>query len=210
MTKNKIEMAGIQETYQGENKQIKRDKYTWYYSGNKQENCRHGVAFVIRNELINYIQDIIPINEKLMVIKLKGTMPITIIVCYAPTANTETNEKDKFYKTLQNEMRKAKNRGFVTCIGDFNARIQAKLNIEETSLGPHIFDPTLNRLETQSIEILENRSNMIGFAERENAVIINTHFRKPEHKLITYKENKSHPGGPPYNRTNYETLDYMA
>ena len=127
-------MAGIQETYKGENKQINRDKYTWYYSGNKQENCRHGVAFVIRNELTNYIQDIIPINERLMIIKLKGTMSITIIVCYAPTANAETSEKDKFYKTLHNEMRKAKNRGFVACIGDFNARTLAKLSEEETCL----------------------------------------------------------------------------
>lgn len=40
---------------------------------------------------------------------------------------------------------------------------------------------------------------------------MNTFFDKPQHKLITYKMDKSIEGGPPpYNRQRYETLDYVA
>jgi hypothetical protein len=38
---------------------------------------------------------------------------------------------------------------------------------------------------------------------------MNTFFYKQEEKLITYKEDKAHLGGPPYNRSKYETLDYV-
>ena len=34
-------------------------------------------------------------------------------------------------------------------------------------------------------------------------------LQKRNEKLLTYKNNKSHPGGPPYTRNNYETLDYV-
>ena len=39
--------------------------------------------------------------------------------------------------------------------------------------------------------------------------VANTLFEKPPQKLITYKENKAHPRGPPWTRYPYETLDYI-
>ena len=92
-----------------------------------------------------------------MTVKLKGTLPITIIICYATTAPAETNEKDNFYKTLHNEMRKAKNSGFVTCIGDFNARIQTKLNEEESCIGQHTFNKTEINIGNKSEGVQSNK-----------------------------------------------------
>ena len=40
-------------------------------------------------------------------------------------------------------------------------------------------------------------------------IVMNTHFTKQEHKLVNYKEDKSHPGGPPYDRSKYDTLDFI-
>ena len=108
LTRTKTDCAGVQETYIGANKQTTNQNYTWYYSGNKQEHCRHGVAFVIRNELKNYIKDIIPINERIMVVKFEGTIDMNIVIAYSPTAAAETIEKDSFYKSLRNEMRSKK------------------------------------------------------------------------------------------------------
>ncbi len=38
---------------------------------------------------------------------------------------------------------------------------------------------------------------------------MNTYFRKPEQPIITYKDNKAHPGGPPYTRECFEMIDYV-
>ena len=58
-------------------------------------------------------------------------------------------------------------------------------------------------------EVEENRNMLLGFAEQKDMVLINTFFPKQEKYLATYKEDKQHTGGPPYNRSKYETLDYV-
>ena len=66
-------------------------------------------------------------------LKLKGTVEISIIGAYAPTAQATDKQKDQFYNTLDNETRKAKNRGFTLIVGDFNARIQGKMQTAKTA-----------------------------------------------------------------------------
>ena len=133
-----------------------------------------------------------------MVVKLKGTVQITIIIAYAPTADKSSTEKHKFYKELQEEYKKAKSAGFAMTIGDFNARIQTKLTKEEECVGPHTLDKENTRIARQPKGIIDNRHNL-KFCHRNNSILANTFFYKRPEKLITYKENKSHIGGPPFN-----------
>lgn len=121
MKKNSIEVMAIQETRETNNKQILTKEHTWYFPGNQTNIEHHGVGMIIRNELRNYVKDVIPINSRLIILILRGIIPITIISTYAPTADKTDTEKDKYYNVLQNEIRKGKQRSTLP-----NGRLQRK------------------------------------------------------------------------------------
>ena len=60
----------VQATHQPFNIKTQSKLYSWYFSGNnKEQREAHGVGVIIRIELRNYRKDIIPINERLIVLK---------------------------------------------------------------------------------------------------------------------------------------------
>ena len=208
MTKHKINVCAIQKTFVGDNNKQTRQFFTWYCSGDKRGKTIHeGTAFVIKNELLNYVHDVVPINEKSQTIIFKGTIPISIITAYAPTA-AATDQLKEHLQTDSNH-KKSRSKGFVMVLGDFNARVQTKLSEYETMVGPYTFDKNNTKIEQQHHSIIDNRENLLAYAANTEQRLMNTFFYKQEEKLITYKEDKAHLGGPPYNRSKYETLDYV-
>ena len=104
MGKRNIKIAGIQDTHQTINSVENRNNYKWFHSGEKngEEGSRYaGVAFVVHNELLNYIKDIEPINDRMIVLTLGYAMEITITNAYAPTADKSEAEKKQFYDELE-------------------------------------------------------------------------------------------------------------
>ena len=136
MKDNNIGIVALQETKSPHSKRETRKDYTWYFSGNGENKCNHGVGIVIRNDLAKHITDIEPINERLMYITLASTLPINIIVTYMPTSIHSTDEKDKAYDNLRNTFEKLNNKGPTYIVGDFNARlIYPGNNTEEEAMG---------------------------------------------------------------------------
>ena len=124
-----IKIAGIQETHQTVNSIERRKNYKWFYSGEKggKEGSRYaGVAFVVHNEMLNYIKDIEPINDRMMILTIGYSMETTIIDAYAPTADKDEEVKKEFYDELEKQYNKYTNKGPTIIIGDLNARIQIK------------------------------------------------------------------------------------
>ena len=104
MTSSKTKILLVQETHTNLNARESRSKYTWFFSGSPHTQSEHtnaGVAIVVNNELLNYIQDIEPISDRLMYVTLGYTMPITLINVYMPTAAYETQAKENQYKQLK-------------------------------------------------------------------------------------------------------------
>ena len=102
MKKNKIQILAIQETKINTSCMEQRKNYTFYFSGNEKlknskgeisKNTHAGVGIIINNELLNYTEDIEPINDRIMSIALSGTVPVTFICNYTPTAKASTEEK---------------------------------------------------------------------------------------------------------------------
>ena len=210
MTKHRIDVCAIQETHVGDSSKQTRQFFTWYYSGGKRGGTIHeGTAFVIKNELLKYVHDAVPINERVQTIIFKGAIPISIITAYAPTAAATDQLKEHFYNKLTQATKKSKSKGFVMVLGDFNARVQTKLSEYETMVGPYTFDKNNTRIEQQHHSVIDNQENLLAYAANTEQRLMNTFFYKQEEKLITYKEDKAHLGGPPYNRSKYETLDYV-
>ena len=140
MAKSKTDISVIQESHVGENKQEIGEKYTWVFGGvGEKKSIHEGVAVVFRNEMRNYVQKVIHINERIIAVKMRGVVPITIIGVYAPTAMASWEKKQEFYKTLKLETKKAKNNGATFVMGDFNARLQCRLADSEECIGPYTF-----------------------------------------------------------------------
>ena len=96
MKEKEVWITGLQETRIGQDSRESRKEYTWYFSGEKHKDKKkvHGVGCVINNKIIQHIEDIEPINERIMTVTLKAILPIKIIICYAPIANRDTEEKE--------------------------------------------------------------------------------------------------------------------
>ena len=108
MTDNNISILALQETKSPHSKREIRKNCTWNFSGNEQNRCHHGVGVVVRNDLVKYIEDIEPINERLMYITFASSLPITLIITYMPTSIDNTENKEKAYENLQNTYEKHK------------------------------------------------------------------------------------------------------
>ena len=161
MVEHNIDIAMISETITRSNQKEKRKTFTWYSSGenvlDKNYRFSTGVAIVISNKLEGIIDDIDPVNDRIMSLKLRYKVPITIFSIYAPPSERTTQEKETFYELLTPLFKKASARGPAILGGDFNARVQTKLDDSEQGIGPFTFDKEKTMLEAQGEEIQENR-----------------------------------------------------
>ena len=72
----------LQETYTKQNSKEARGEYTWYFSGENQQNdstWTAGVGFVIHNDYSKYIEEIIPHTDRIIQLTLKGSLNINLI-----------------------------------------------------------------------------------------------------------------------------------
>ena len=187
MKKQDISILALQETKSGHSKRETRKDYTWYFSGNGEERCHHGVGLVIRKDIAKHIEDIEPINDRLMYITIDGTIQINIIVAYMPTAIDPTEIKDKAYENLQNLYDKLKNKGPTYIVGDFNARlIYPNNSTEEEAMGKFTMHENNEHMRHANYTegMLENRELLTQFA------MANTMYKKTHRKTSNIQNNK--------------------
>lgn len=102
MRKKQIKIAVINETRKDQIDKEIRKKFTWYHSGNdgkiykKGERPYAGVTIVVDNEYANYVLDVIPISDRIIILRLNADLPITIVGIYNYTAKASTEEKESY------------------------------------------------------------------------------------------------------------------
>ena len=140
--------------------------------------------------MIKNIEDIIPTDDRLITIRLKGTLPITIINTYPPQADRPNEEKDKAYNNLQEEIRRYHKKGPTYIGGDFNARLRTANNeIEEQIIGKNTFEPKNGeQVEDMSENVQNNRERLIELCQEFELRPMNTYFQKTKEKIATYRK----------------------
>ena len=99
-------------------------KYELYWSGHATKR-HHGVGIAIKVEKGIEIEEIIPVNARIIVanVLLYGCS-LRVICCYAPTEDASDSSKNLFYNKLKQQFDCESTRK-VICLGDFNASSSA-------------------------------------------------------------------------------------
>ena len=108
--------------------------------------------------------------------KIRGKIDIYIISAYAPTAEAQEEDKDKFYDELKKHINKHKIGG-VTYVGaDMNAEIKEPGDSPSDGIGEHIFGYGQQIGEGAGVE--DNRRLLQDFLISTQTVLSNTYFHK--------------------------------
>jgi exonuclease III len=165
MTEKEIDILCLQETRNNQNSRESRKSYTWFFSGEGgRQEYTAGVGMVINNNFLKYIEDIEPVNDRLMFVTLRGIIESNIICTYMPPAERQNHlerlveDKDKAYDEIQKVIDKKKNKGPMYICGDWNARlIYPTSTEEELIIGKHTLHGDASALELFTTGMLENR-----------------------------------------------------
>ena len=96
---------------------------------------------MIKNELNSFVEDVDPVNDRLITMTLKSVRPISILSTYSFTSNATEEEKNEYYEVLKEKQSKCQTQGPTYTMGDFNARPQIAQNATERNrIRPHTFN----------------------------------------------------------------------
>ena len=87
--------------------------------------------------LAQYLEKVIPLNDRLIGIDLKLEGGISMIQVYAPQQGRPTMEKEEFYQKLQDLMEEMKYQDNIIVCGDFNGHIWRDREMYEQNIGTH-------------------------------------------------------------------------
>lgn len=150
------------------------EEFILFYKGETPGS--HGVGFMIKKYLKEYIEEIVGISERIAILNLvnfpRDREKCTIIQVYSPTEQSKKEILDKFYLELNEAIGKYSH-NFLLVMGDFNAQIGQKVSGEDMILGPYC----LNKKRTN------NGERLINFSFENKLKILNTNYnKKPDRK----------------------------
>ena len=126
----------IQETHEREATREVRKQYTWYFSGGTQAGTIfEGVGVIIRKDLRNYVKDVQAINERIMVVTLRGKVDLHLFSAYAPTAAADADTKEALHKQPRKEVNTRKKKGLILIGADMNAELVERGGAETEGIG---------------------------------------------------------------------------
>jgi len=181
MRRFKLHVLGVSESrWTGSGKLKSTSGETVLYSGREDDLHYEGVAIILKKGLEQSVLEWKPVNSRLMSVRLKGRhVNITIIQCYAPTNDSDENDKEEFYNLLQTETEKTPRHDILVVMGDLNAKVGNDSTDYERVMGKHGVGTKNN-----------NGERLLDFCDLNNLVIGGTLFTHHDiHKLTWNSPN---------------------
>ena len=143
------------------------------YSGHESIHT-HGVGLIISKEKVNTLIEWDPISPRLIKARFFSKYcKLTILQCYAPTNEADSEEKADWYEQLQSIVSQVPQHDMLLIIGDLNSKVGSDNTSNERVMGTHGCGI-----------INENGEKLIDFCATNNYVIGGTIFpHKSIHKL---------------------------
>lgn len=186
LRKFNIDIAALSETRHAGEGQLKEHGggYTFFWKGKGEDQPRiHGVGFAIKNELIPLLDQLpVGINERLMTLRLKlmNNQRATVISAYAPTLKSDDEQKEAFYKQLDELLSKIHRSDKIILLGDFNARVGRDSTLWAGTIGKEGVG-----------NCNSNGTLLLTKCSEHDLVITNTLFRQKDKFKTTWQHPRS-------------------
>ena len=138
LSRLRVDMVGLSETRRPGSGETSSGGYTYYWSGMSDGTHLRGVAIGISSRLQPSVVEVIPVDERIMRLRLKHTMGfMSCVAVYASTEMCEMEEKEMFYAKLDSVLDQCPSRDTLIVLGDFNAVTGTERAGYELCVGPH-------------------------------------------------------------------------
>lgn len=126
MERMKWDVLGMSEVrWKGEGHISTTNGNRFYYSGGDQ--AQNGVGILISKNLTQYIKSFLPVNDRIVLIKISGhPFDTNLIQVYAPTAASAEEDLEAFYNDIKLVKVHTKNNHINIYLGDWNAKVGTK------------------------------------------------------------------------------------
>jgi exonuclease III len=174
LERRKLDILCLQETrWKGNKSKDLAGGHKLLYSG---QTGRNGVAIVLAKEIRETLVQVTRRSERMMSVKLgMGKSILTVISAYAPQSGCEEEEKDKFWRELEEEFNTIPGNEKAIIGGDLNGHVGTDRRGLERWHGGWGY----GEKNAEGQRILE-------FMIAQDMALINTYFKKEENKLVTY------------------------
>ena len=138
MKRYRLDILGVSECrWTGSGRQVCHDGSTILYTGYEDTHIR-GVALVISKQKANTLLEWEPISDRIMKARFNSKhCKLTIILFYAPTNESDKEDKEDWYEQLQQAGAKVPQHDMLLIIGDMNAKVGYDNSNCERAMGKH-------------------------------------------------------------------------
>lgn len=151
-------------------------KYKCFYSGGSMR--EYGVAILIKTKLRDSVISFEALTDRICVLKLNGTITLSIFGVYAPTNTHSDQYKNDFYEYLQEAIHNNPSSNAICIAGDLNAETGSERAGWKEVLGP---------FGTGSLN--DNSIRLLTFATHNNLMLANSWFRHKRAHKVTWHCN---------------------
>eukprot|EP00397_Hematodinium_sp_SG-2012_P000576 GEMP01000577.1.p1 GENE.GEMP01000577.1~~GEMP01000577.1.p1 ORF type:complete len:1315 (+),score=230.29 GEMP01000577.1:2458-6402(+) len=180
----RVDICALQETRFDECSLV-GEEYTYFFSGcvkqsedqGKRDKKRGGVGVAVRKNLVPVIEEIRPISDRLLLLRLRGKQINLVIICvYAPVGDRENREKiQDFYRELKTVRDAVKKDDACVILGDLNASV-GKDMVGSSSVGNFL----------AHAKSCYGARALVGYCEEEDFCIGGTFFEKKRSHAMTF------------------------
>lgn len=230
---HKVDIMFFEESKVNSNSVVETDNYIWFFSTAVKNEDREkrdklkaanmkipnelrlaitehrGVAIAIFKGYKGLIEEVLPLGDRLLHIKMRNRNNLHLIAAYAPTSPAETQIKETFYELTKQTINKIPKHEMLVVGGDFNAKIIHLEEEEELIYGKHYLVAPEGTLENTNTNTLENRRLFLDFIRDNDLHICNLNFRKRPEKLITHKPLGTIRSNSSWDYLHFEQMDYF-
>ncbi|KAK3539406.1 hypothetical protein QTP70_006469 [Hemibagrus guttatus] len=176
MERRKVDILCVQETrWKGSKARSIGAGFKLFYYG--VDSKRNGVGVVLKEEFVRNVLEVKKVSDRVMSLKLEieGVM-LNVVSGYAPQVGCEIEEKERFWRELDEVMESIPTGERVVIGADFNGHVGEGNTGDEEVMGK--FGVKERNLEGQMV---------VDFAKRMDMAVVNTYFQKREEHRVTYK-----------------------
>ncbi|KAK3545935.1 hypothetical protein QTP70_016965 [Hemibagrus guttatus] len=174
--RRKVDILCVQETrWKGSKARSIGAGFKLFYYG--VDSKRNEVGVVLKEEFVRNVLEVKRVSDRVMSLKLEieGVM-LNVVSGYAPQVGCELEEKERFWRELDEVMESIPMGERVVIGADFNGHVGEGNKGDEEVMGK--FGVKERNLEGQMV---------VDFAKRMDMAVVNTYFQKKEEHRVTYK-----------------------